>query len=132
NQPQGLGVDSQGDVDVADAGNARVVRFGPSGTFLYAWGTYGHGDGEFVAPADVVIGSSGDAYVSDTFNNRLERFSLGPTTPPPTAASPAPAPKLRLPAPRLTLRIASRQSSQQQSAVKGMWYCVSNWRIVVT
>ena len=132
NQPQRLGVDAQGNVYVADAGNARVVRFGPTGTFIDAWGAYGHGDGEFVAPADVVIGSSGDAYVSDTFNNRLERFSLGLSTPPPTPAPPAPAPKRRLAAPRLTLRIARRQRVLRQGGVKVMVNCVSNCRTVVT
>jgi NHL repeat len=132
NQPQGLGVDAQGNVDVADAGNARVVRFGPTGTFLDAWGAYGHGDGEFVAPADVVIGASSDAYVSDTFNNRLERFALGPSTPPPAPAPPAPAPKRRPAAPRLTLRIARHQRVLRQGGVKVAVSCVSNCRTVVT
>src|SRR5207244_11604195 len=58
NQPQGLGVDAQGNVDVADAGNARVVRFGTTGSFLDFWGAYGHGAVALVALADVVIGCS--------------------------------------------------------------------------
>jgi DNA-binding beta-propeller fold protein YncE len=129
-QPQGLGVDAHGNVYVADAGDARVVRFGPTGTFLDSWGVYGHGDGDFVAPADVVIGSSGDAYVSDTFNNRLERFSF--TAAPATPAPPPPQPKRKLAAPRLTFKVARHQPVLRQRGVKVTVRCASNCRTVVT
>lgn len=131
--PQGLGVDSQGRVYVADAGNARVVRFGPTGTLLDAWGSYGHGDGQFVAPADVVVGGAGDAYVSDTFNNRLERFSFPAAPPLPAPAAPrVTTPRPRLAAPRLTLKIARRQPVLRQRGVKVTVSCASNCRVVLT
>jgi hypothetical protein len=117
-QPQGLGVDAHGNVYVADAGDARVVRFGPTGTFLDSWGVYGHGDGDF------------DAYVSDTFNNRLERFSFPAA--PPAPAPPPPEPKRKLAAPRLTFKVARHQPVLRQRGVKVTVRCASNCRTVVT
>jgi hypothetical protein len=127
-QPQGLGVDGQGSLYVADSGGARVVRFGPTGKLLGAWGAYGHGDGQFVAPADVLVDASGNAYVSDPFNNRLERFALLPGAP----AASAPAPQRRLPAPRLTLKVARHQRVLRQHGVKLAVTCASSCRAVIT
>jgi hypothetical protein len=101
--------------------------------FLDSWGGYGHADGQFVAPADVVVNSAGDAYVSDTFDNRLERFSFGPSTPPaPLPAPAAPAPRPRLAAPRLTLKVARRQRVLHQHGAKVTLRCASTCRVVVT
>jgi hypothetical protein len=43
-----------------------------------AWGTFGTGDGQFDYQHGVAVASDGIVYVSDTFNNRIQKFSLGP------------------------------------------------------
>jgi trimeric autotransporter adhesin len=89
NNPQGVAVDSSGDLYIADSNN-NVVRFVPaySGTYygqsmtagdiytIAGDGTAGYsGDGgpatgaELNSPSDVAIDSSGDLYIADTYNN---------------------------------------------------------------
>ena len=87
--PQGVAVDSSGNVYVADWNNARVQEFSSSGAFLRTWGwgvadgsnafqvctsscqagITGAGDGQFNGPATLVTDSSG-VYVADYFNHR--------------------------------------------------------------
>jgi PKD repeat protein len=43
-------------------------------TFVTKWGSYGNGDGQFYWPAGVAVDSSGNIYVADTNNNRIEKF----------------------------------------------------------
>ena len=43
--------------------------------FVQTWGSEGTGPGEFRDPIGVAIGPSGDIYVTDTGNNRIQRFS---------------------------------------------------------
>jgi Mg-chelatase subunit ChlD len=54
-QPVGVDVAVDGTVAVADTGNARVQLFGADGTFLRAFGRFGTGPGELVAPQDVAL-----------------------------------------------------------------------------
>lgn len=87
NYPMGIAVDSNGNVYVADSGNDRIQKFNTSGGFIDQWGlfisdnygggypSYGSGDGEFSHPAGVAIDSSGNVYVSDTFNSRIQKFT---------------------------------------------------------
>ena len=42
--------------------------------FVQAWGSDGTGTGEFKDPVGIAIGPSGDVYVTDTGNNRIQRF----------------------------------------------------------
>ena len=42
--------------------------------FVQTWGSEGTGTGEFKDPVGIAIGSSGDVYVTDTGNNRIQRF----------------------------------------------------------
>jgi hypothetical protein len=73
--PQGVGVDSTGNVYVADSGNSRVEKFSSTGTFLVSFGSSGNGDGEFQSPIAVAIDSYGNVYVGDSGNNRVDKFS---------------------------------------------------------
>jgi tripartite motif-containing protein 71 len=36
------------------------------------------GDGQFMKPTGVAVASDGSVYVGDTFNNRIQKFSVGP------------------------------------------------------
>ena len=43
--------------------------------FVTKWGTQGAGDGQFYQPWGVAVDSSGNVYVADMFNNRIQKFS---------------------------------------------------------
>ncbi|WP_415280605.1 6-bladed beta-propeller [Candidatus Nitrososphaera sp. FF02] len=51
-----------------------------SANFVTEWGSFGTGDGEFNAPADLIVGASGTrVYVGDRDNNRVQIFNLAGT-----------------------------------------------------
>ena len=79
-QPQGLAIDANGNIVVADSANNAVVSISPSGatTLLAGAGTAGFaGDGGaatsalFSGPSDVKLDGQGRIYVADTGNNRI-------------------------------------------------------------
>ena len=53
----------------------RVQKFTNDGTFLTEWGSKGFGYGEFDYPGDVVVDTSGNIYVVDRRNQRIQKFS---------------------------------------------------------
>ena len=73
--PQGLAVDGNGNLYVADMGNHRVQKFGPSGQFLLKWGAQGSGDGQFDFPSGIAVDGDGNVYVADSRNCRVQKFS---------------------------------------------------------
>jgi DNA-binding beta-propeller fold protein YncE len=70
NLPSGVGVDSSGNVYVADTGNNRVQKFTGSGSFITQWGLH-----LFNYPVGVAIDSAGNVYVVDSGNNRVVEFT---------------------------------------------------------
>jgi hypothetical protein len=81
NQPRGVAVDASGSIYVVDSDNHRVQKFGPTGNFLTKWGQYGTGNGHFNMPTQIAIHpSTGNLYVVDYKNNRVEVFSAGVST----------------------------------------------------
>lgn len=77
NGPQGVTVDSSGNVYVADVYNDRIDRFIPSDfvNTLRSYGSTGSGSGRFHSPTDVAVDSSGNVYVADFSNSRVDMFN---------------------------------------------------------
>src|SRR5208337_1259934 len=101
--PIGVAVDSSGNVYVTDFSNNRVLQF--AGGVFTGWAgmctsgsncvsgthsngftctaatcsglTSGSGDGQFKLPYGVAVDSSGNVYIADYGNNRVEKFSGG-------------------------------------------------------
>ncbi len=42
--------------------------------FVTKWGSQGSGDGEFTNPVGAAVDSSGNVYVADTGNHRIQKF----------------------------------------------------------
>jgi len=86
NGPQGVAVDRDGSIYVADTRNSRIQKFLPDGTFLFSLGEAGTGAGQFSFPQAVAIHPDGELYVADTQNRRIQIFGFpketGDVTPP--------------------------------------------------
>jgi hypothetical protein len=54
--------------------NNRIQKFDPDGGYLAQFGAPGNGDGEFNAPYVVQVSASGDVFVLDTGNFRVQQF----------------------------------------------------------
>ncbi|HEX8959019.1 MAG TPA: PA14 domain-containing protein [Solirubrobacterales bacterium] len=73
--PRGVAVDADGNVYVADTGNARVVKLSPVGEVLATWGQKGTGEGEFQEPVAVAVEPAGSILVLDAAEGYIQRFS---------------------------------------------------------
>ena len=92
-----VAVDSSGNVYVTDSDNCRIQKFTSTGTFIGWWGkddlggigwhnpgsgregAMGSGDGQFAYPYGVAVDSSGNVYVTDMNNNRIQKFNSSGT-----------------------------------------------------
>jgi uncharacterized protein (TIGR03663 family) len=63
------------DLLVTDSFNHRCARYA-DGKFVYAWGKTGSGSGDFNRPIGIATDAQGNVYVSDTLNNRIQKFVL--------------------------------------------------------
>ena len=87
----GIVMDSSGGVYVVERSNHRVQKFAlaPDGltlNFITKWGknngsgsagAVGSGNGEFNQPMGAALDSSGNLYVADCYNHRVQKFNMG-------------------------------------------------------
>ncbi|WP_192868072.1 6-bladed beta-propeller [Calderihabitans maritimus] len=60
---------------VTDTGNQRVQVFDYNGNFLFMFGKYGTGKGQFRFPYGIAADASGKIYVADMYNGNISVFS---------------------------------------------------------
>jgi sugar lactone lactonase YvrE len=74
-QAEGITVDRQGAVYVADTGNNRIQKFSPGGKVEAVFGTQGGKPGQFRSPYSVAVDTHGNLYVADADNARIQKLS---------------------------------------------------------
>lgn len=72
--PRGMTIDSDGNLRVADTGDARIMTYRTDGTLLGSSGARGSAPGQFQEPTDIVALPDGGFAVADTWNNRVQLF----------------------------------------------------------
>lgn len=72
--PNGITINSLGDIYVADSLNNRVQVFSSTGQFKFTFGSLGSSTGQMRYPMDVAITQNGDLFVTDLANHRIQKF----------------------------------------------------------
>ncbi len=76
NKPTDIAFGPSGEFYVTDGyGNARVMKFSPSGALIHSWGKPGKERGEFRIPHSIVVDAQGRLLVGDRENDRIQIFS---------------------------------------------------------
>ena len=60
-------------------GDARIEMFDPSGAYLGQFGQVGDGSGDLANPLSIATDASGNVYVADQVNNRVEEYTAAGT-----------------------------------------------------
>jgi sugar lactone lactonase YvrE len=74
-----VAVDSSGNVYTIEFGTSsangnRVQKFDSNGNFVFKFGKFGSGDGEFTFPRGIAVDGSGNIYVVDYNADRVQKF----------------------------------------------------------
>ena len=84
-RPTGIAVDMKGRVFVVDTFNHRIQRFSPSTIalthlFKNKWGGFGSTESQFSSPFGIAVNTNtGNIYVADTSNHRIQEFDASGT-----------------------------------------------------
>jgi len=73
--PEGVAVDKDGDVYVADTFNNRIETFDADGEFISAFGKNGDAPADFERPKGIAIDCDGHVWVVDAAQNRVKVFN---------------------------------------------------------
>ncbi|MCL5022136.1 MAG: fibronectin type III domain-containing protein [Nitrospirae bacterium] len=77
--PDGISIDSNGNVYLVDSYTSLVRKFTSNGSLLAQWGSPGSGNGKFNSPTGISVDSFGNVYIADTNNHRIQKFSSSGT-----------------------------------------------------
>ncbi len=69
--PRDVAIDKQGNFWVTDTGDARVMVYSPTGTFVRQIGTRGAAVEQFDEPVGIAIAADGTVFVADMYNRRV-------------------------------------------------------------
>ncbi len=75
-RPQGMAIDDQDRIWVADACNHRIQLFDSEGHLLSIWGTEGTALGQLSYPYNLALDGEGHIYVCEFGNHRVQKFTL--------------------------------------------------------
>ena len=78
--PDGLAVDSSGNLFVSDPAAGSIHAFDHNGALIYSFGRPGSKHGEFHFPRGLWIDEHDQIYVADSKNGRVQVFQLRPQT----------------------------------------------------
>jgi DNA-binding beta-propeller fold protein YncE len=85
NQPNDVAIAKNGDVFIVQGhtpgpkGDARVLKFDKTGTFIKSWGGKGKGPGQFEVAHGIAIDAQGLLWVTDRENQRIQIFDANGT-----------------------------------------------------
>lgn len=74
--PRSIVIDQMGRVFISDTGNKRIAVFDEQGNFIAQYGTTGMQPGEFNEPTGLALSTDGTLYVADTWNQRIQSFTV--------------------------------------------------------
>ncbi|MDA1055606.1 MAG: NHL repeat-containing protein [Planctomycetota bacterium] len=74
-RPQGITVDADDRIWVADACNHRIQIFDETGQLLNVWGEHGKQVGQLSYPYGIELDGKGHVYVCEFGNNRVQKFT---------------------------------------------------------
>ncbi|MCC6499926.1 MAG: TIGR03663 family protein [Anaerolineales bacterium] len=81
NAPRAIAAGRNGDFYIADTFNHRIIHIASDGSTINTWGSFADlslGEapiGTFFEPWGIAVGPDGSVYVTDTWNNRVQKFS---------------------------------------------------------
>jgi DNA-binding beta-propeller fold protein YncE len=81
--PNGIVVDGQGNIEVSDSNNGRLVIFSPYGKML-ATITQGVGEGDLGLPRGAAVDDAGRLFVADTSDHQVRVYAIDESKPVPT------------------------------------------------
>ncbi|MCC6261071.1 MAG: TIGR03663 family protein [Anaerolineales bacterium] len=71
-----IAVNDQLHVFITDPEGYRVMEFDPNGTLIRTWGEYGETETQFGLASGIAVDPEGHVWVTDSFFNRILRFTL--------------------------------------------------------
>jgi len=79
-RPLPVAVENPGNLYAVDARYCRVEKAALDEVFITQWGKKGDGDGEFgragyAGAEGIAMGASGNVYVADAANDRMQKFT---------------------------------------------------------
>jgi len=72
-----MAIAPNGDIYLVDGVNNRIIVVNSDGRWKFAFGSEGSGNGQFKIPLGIDISDSGQVFIADTGNHRIQVFDAG-------------------------------------------------------